>query len=505
MLPRKITATANPTGVFSSPRFPAALLSSTQHPASLHHNASPAFLPSWQPLPPPSAAEDPLPAFVSLLKASSRTVKSVLEAGRLHSRAIKTGHDQDDRARIGLVNLYAKCGSLGLAGKLFDEMRQRDVLAWTILISGHARVGQYEQGLNLFAKMLAEGTPPNCVTLSSVLKCCVACKDLRKGKSVHGWIIRNAIEFDVVLHNSILDLYAKCGTLGFTENVFQTMSEKDAISWNIMISAHLLHGHINRAMDLFRDSPSQDVSSWNTIISGQMEHGYHSIALQILHSMVDKGPVFNQFTYSIALVLASRLAMLDLGKELHCQILRIGYEGDAFIRNALLDMYSKCGDVEASSIFFSGSSDLADGSVAAGISWSSMVAGYVHNGMDEEALKLLRKMFQEGVKVDNYTLTSIAAACSDSGILEQGKQVHCCVEKLGYRFDVFLASAITDMNASNVIKGKGKKRKARSNFLLLKGDRSYTCSREDKAELRREKVPNTHKVCRWAHGLSYKL
>lgn len=347
--------------------------------------------------------------------------------------------------RTGLLNLYAKLGCPNLASKMFDEMLRRDVLAWTILISCYSRAGQYEEGLEVFAEMLAEGTRPNCITLSSVLKCCVGFDDLRTGESAHGWIVRNEIELDVVLQNSILDFYVKCRSFACANSVFHTMSEKNAISWNIMINAYLHSGDVHRSMELFRNSPYQDVSSWNTIINGQMEHGFHAVALQILHEMVEKGYAFSKFSFSTALVLASRLAMLDLGKELHCQILRSGYEDDVFVRTALIDMYSKCGNVEASSFLFNGSSDLVDGSLSDSVSRSAMVAGYVQNGMNEEALELLRKMFQQGVKVDQFSLTSVAVACSNAIILEQGKQVHCCVEKLGYACDVFLASAITDM------------------------------------------------------------
>ncbi|KAG6497434.1 pentatricopeptide repeat-containing protein At2g22070-like [Zingiber officinale] len=448
MLQRQILIAAKRTGSYNfasaSLPLPGDLPSSPRHFASLLVFS--AFLPSPHP-PLRSPTDYPTTAFVHLLKASSRTVNSLLEAQSLHSVALKAALGHDDRVRLGLLNLYAKCGFLDTARKLFDEMRNRDVLSWTILISSYSRVGKFEEGINVFAEMLADGVPPNCVTLSSVLKCSVGFGDLQKGKSVHGWALRNGIEFDVVLQNSILDLYAKCGTLDCTKNVFRLMSEKDVISWNIMISTYLRDGDVERGMELFMHSPNQDVSSWNTVINGQMEHGFGVRALQILHNMVEKGPSFDHFTFTTALVLANRLTMLNLGKELHCRILRVGYNESAFIRTALSDMYAKCGDLEALPFIFNSTSEFVVGSVAESISWSVRVAGYVKNGMHEEAFKFLCKMFQLGVKVDQFSLTTIAAACSDARILEQGKQVHCCVEKLGYGYDVFLASAITDMYA----------------------------------------------------------
>ena len=76
-----------------------------------------------------------------------------------------------------------------------------------------------------------------------------------------------------------------------------------------------------------------------------------------------------------------------------------------------------------------------------------MIAGFVQNGMREEAFKVFSKILQEGIKVDRFTLTSISSACSDDGCLEQGRQIHACIEKFGYGFDVFFVSAIINMYA----------------------------------------------------------
>ncbi|KAG1363449.1 Pentatricopeptide repeat-containing protein [Cocos nucifera] len=391
--------------------------------------------------------EDPRRAFLHLLKDSSRTTTTLSDVELLHSRALKVGLARDGQVGAGLLNLYAKCNCLDLAHKLFAEIRERDVLAWTILISCFSRNEEYETGLSLFMRMLTEGVLPNCFTLASVLKCCGGFDNLQMGKGIHGWLIRNRVRLDVVLQNSILDFYAKCGTFEYVERVFEMMNERDTVSWNIMIRAHLQNGDIDGSMKMFKMSPLHDVSSWNTIINGQMENRLDMNALQLLHHMVEIGPKFNLFTFSMALTLAGKLALLELGRQLHGQILRLGCEHDAFVRNSLIDMYCKCGKTEVSSIIFNSSSQCTDGLMPKTISWSSMVAGYVQNCRGEEALVLFRRMFREGIKVDLFTLTSITASCSDAGILEQGRQVHACVEKLGHGFDTFLASAITDMYA----------------------------------------------------------
>ncbi|KAJ6824842.1 putative LRR receptor-like serine/threonine-protein kinase [Iris pallida] len=385
--------------------------------------------------------------FLSSLKTLSRTTITLREIESLHCAATKSGFAVRGQVGIGLLNLYAKPGSLDVGRKLFDEIYERDALPWTILISGFSRNGKHETGIQLFAGMIAEDTLPNRFTLASVLKCCANLRDLGKGREIHGWILRNGISPDAVLDNSILEFYVKCGAFGYAKRFFGTLTSSDAISWNIMIGAYLEIGDVDSSMELFGNSLYRDVSSWNTIINGLMQNGFDSVSLQLLYRMVEIGPQFNHFTYSMAVTLAGTLALLALGRQIHGRVLRLGYEHDGYVRNSLISMYTKCGKMEASSFVFSRSLHSFDGSVAKSIDWSSMIAGFVQNGRGEEALHLFFRMLQEGVSVDQYTLTSIASACSSAGILEQGKQVHACVEKLGYGIDVFLASAITDMYA----------------------------------------------------------
>ncbi|PKU87819.1 Pentatricopeptide repeat-containing protein [Dendrobium catenatum] len=405
-------------------------------------------------LPPRCSVEDPLDDFISLLKNSSRVLS---EVSSLHSRAMKAGFTEYGQVSTTLLNLYAKCCSLDNACKLFDDMSQRNALNWTILLTACVRSGHNELGLSLFSRMLVDGVLPNCFTLATIFKCCAKKNNiLEVGKSIHGWIVRNGIEKDIVLQNSILDFYAKSESFQYARTVFEIMTERDTISWNVMIGVHIKFGDLNGAMELFRASPSQDVSSWNTFISGQMQNGSDKAALQFLHLMAKVGPMFNHYTLSITLVLAAKLALLDLGKQIHNKLLRLGFENDAFIKNSLVNMYSKCGRMETSLTIFCDRvqgnkiSQLAPAFIeplANTISWSTLIAGFVQNGTTEEALVLFCRMLYEGVAVDSYTLTSIASACADAGILEQGRQIHACIEKLGHGFDVFLASAIIDMYA----------------------------------------------------------
>ncbi|KAJ4966278.1 hypothetical protein NE237_018127 [Protea cynaroides] len=370
------------------------------------------------------------------------------EVEPLHAQAIKNGSAQHQQVGNHLLNLYVKCSDLGQAQKLFDDITNRDVRSWTILITGFAKLGSTKLGLDLFAQMQYDGVCPNCFTLSSVLKCCSCLNDLRKGKEIHGWVLRKGVGSDVVLENSMIDHYVKFGNFDYARIIFESMSKRDTVSWNIMIGAYLHIGVVDKSIDLFRRLPIKDVASWNTIIVGLMRNGSNVKALELLYQMGKVGPQFNNITFSIALAIFASLSLLELGRQIHGKVLRVGLLCDGFIMNSLVDMYCKCGKMDrALAISKKPPQGYDDMQSSNSVLWSSIVSGYVQNCRFEKAFKLFREMVCEGVEMDEFTLTTLASACANAGILEQGLQIHALIEKLGHKLDVFLGSAIIDMYA----------------------------------------------------------
>jgi pentatricopeptide repeat protein len=127
------------------------------------------------------------------------------------------------------------------------------------------------------------------------------------GKGILGWILRNGIDLDMVLENSMLDVYVKCGSLDNEEMLFETMKERDTVTWNIIMGADMHIGEMKKALELSRRLPSKDVVSWNTVVSGLMRNGYERSALELVYEMVENGVPFDDVTFSVSLGLASSL------------------------------------------------------------------------------------------------------------------------------------------------------------------------------------------------------
>lgn len=154
-----------------------------------------------------------------------------------------------------IINASVKAGLVDIARKLFDEMPERNVISWSCMINGYGRCGEYKEALALFREMQkveVNGVKPNEYTMSSVLLACGRLGALEHGKWVHTYIGKCGMEVDVVLGTSLIDMYAKCGSIERAKWVFDNMGpNKDVMAWSAMISGSAMHGHAEECLELF--------------------------------------------------------------------------------------------------------------------------------------------------------------------------------------------------------------------------------------------------------------
>ncbi|CAA6654503.1 unnamed protein product [Spirodela intermedia] len=199
----------------------------------------------------------------SLIEPDSVTVVTLISActqladraqGRLlHGYAIKTGVVRNNFVGNALIDMYSKCGGLEDALREFEEMDKRDVVSWNSAISGCFVGGNFSQGLEIFRRMNAEGVPPDTTTMLTVLPACSFLAAKRLGKSVHSSILRTTTELDLPVGNALIEMYSKCGSLGHSVRVFDSMRTKDVVTWTALVSAYGMHGLGKQALKAFMD------------------------------------------------------------------------------------------------------------------------------------------------------------------------------------------------------------------------------------------------------------
>lgn len=188
--------------------------------------------------------------FSSILQACANMAS--LELGeQVHGYVHKIGLDSELYVANALIDVYAKCGTLESAMKIFYGLENKNEVSWNTVIVGNVQLGFGEDALILFHQMLDAQVPGTQVTYSSALRACASVAAMEQATQIHGLISKTLFNDDLVVHNALMDTYAKCGAVDCARKIFDTMKELDAISWNTMISAYSLHGLALEALRLF--------------------------------------------------------------------------------------------------------------------------------------------------------------------------------------------------------------------------------------------------------------
>jgi pentatricopeptide repeat protein len=150
-----------------------------------------------------------------------------------HCLVFKAGLDGDEYVNHSLITMYARCGEMGFARKVFDEMGDRDLVSWNSMISGYSKMGFAKEAIGLFMEMKEEGIEPDEMTLVNVLG---ACGDLGLGRWVEGFVLEKKMEVNSYVGSALIDMYGKCGDLISARRVFDSMPNKDVVTWNAIIT-----------------------------------------------------------------------------------------------------------------------------------------------------------------------------------------------------------------------------------------------------------------------------
>ncbi|KAF9622535.1 hypothetical protein IFM89_031939 [Coptis chinensis] len=227
----------------------------------------------------------------------------------VHGYAIKTGFGFDVSLTNALISMHFNCAHTDAGHLLFESMPMRSVVSWNAVITGYRNNNINEEVMNMFHLMIMEGQKPNFVTLLNILhvcmqqpgawadksnvtvwnaimsvhvqsespkhavtsfiemlrmqhepdyvtvltviSACVQLSSLTLAQSVMPFIIHKGFEKDLLLSNSVMDLYARCGYLTIARKMFDDMKIKGVVSWSAMINGYSIHGNAEAALDLF--------------------------------------------------------------------------------------------------------------------------------------------------------------------------------------------------------------------------------------------------------------
>lgn len=293
--------------------------------------------------------------------------------------------------------------------------------------------------------------------LANLLQGCIDKKAHLAGKLIHAFILRNkGLFFDTFLSNRLIELYSKCGNMGYAHHVFDKMPRPDVYSWNAILGCFCKAGSLGDAQELFLKMPERNTVSWNTLITALVRNGQEEKALGVYDAMVLEGLVPTHFTLASVFSACGALLAVEHGRRCHGVVIKIGLEENMYVGNALLCMYAKCGLIrDATQVF----GDMAEPNE---VTFTAMMGGLKQTDRVTEALEMFRLMCRKGVRIDSVSLSSMlgvcAKGCGEFGVYDHidgipsnvnGQQIHGLTVKLGFEGDLHLNNSLLDMYAKS--------------------------------------------------------
>lgn len=345
-----------------------------------------------------------------------------------------------------LLSFYLKVGRTKEAESLFWAMDARDLVSWNTIIAGYALNGEWLKSLHVFGNLVSlEMLLLDSVTMVSILPACAQLDNLQAGKQVHAYILRHPFLFeDTSVGNALVSFYAKCGYIEEAYHTFSMISRKDLISWNSILDAF-----------------------------GEKRH--HSRFLSLLHVMLKLDIRPDSVTILTIIHFCASLLRVKKVKEIHGYSIRSGSLLSATaptVGNAILDAYSKCGNIEYANKMFQNLSEkrnlvtcnsLISGYVGLGshydanmifsgmsetdlTTWNLMVRVYAENDCPEQALELFLKLQTQGMKPDVVTIMSLIPVCTQMASVHLLRQCHGYIIRSSFE-DLHLKGTLLDAYA----------------------------------------------------------
>lgn len=329
---------------------------------------------------------------------------------QLHSQLIAAGYPLCTYLANHLINTYSKCGGLDYAVKLFDRMSQRNLVSWTAMITGFSQNQNFTKAIETFCEMRNFQENPTQFAFSSVVQACAYLGSIGIGRLIHCLALKSGFGCELFVGSNLVDMYSKRGIMRDAVKVFEEMECKDEVLWTAIIDGYAKNGDFKGALLCYKKMMNND------------------------------GIAIDHYVLSSILSACGALKVCKFGKCLHSIVLKLGYEFEISVGNALTDMYSKVGDMESALDVFGLESEYKNI-----LSFSSLIDGYVEMDQVENAFGLFIELRRKGMEPNEFTFSSLIKACANQAILDHGTQLHAQVIKFNFDGNLFVSSVLVDM------------------------------------------------------------
>ncbi|XP_057717877.1 pentatricopeptide repeat-containing protein At5g04780, mitochondrial-like [Arachis stenosperma] len=275
---------------------------------------------------------------LSTVLKSVASLMAIKMCKQLHALSIKYGIYSDFYVINSLLDGYGKCNYIGEASKIFEERTWEDLVAYTSMITAYSQYGDGEEALKLYLQMQHADIKPDAFVCSSLLNACSNLSAYEQGKQLHVHTIKFGFMSDIFASNSLVNMYAKCGSIEDAGRAFSEIPKRGIVSWSAMIGGLAQHGQGKQALQLFsqmlEDGVPPNHITLVSVLCACNHCGLVSEGKQYFETMEEKfGINPTQEHYACMIDLLGRSGKLNEAMEL---VNSISFEADASVWGALL-------------------------------------------------------------------------------------------------------------------------------------------------------------------------
>lgn len=307
-----------------------------------------------------------------------------IEAGKqLHCLVGKMGFDLDRFVIAALVDFYGKCGFIEESRRVFDGALCRDVVLWNVMVSCYAQNCFAEEAFCVFNLMRLDGLQGDGFTFSSLLSLCRSFGSRELGMQIHVLVVKLCFESDIPVASAVVDMYAKNRMIYEARKCFDEMAYRNVVSWNTMIVGYGLKGDGKAAM-------------------------------RLLGKMFIENFCPDELTLASVLSSCGHTSAIFETIQVHAYVVKKGFQAFPSIINALINAYSKCGNITNAFKCFSlvVEPDL--------VTWTSIINSLAFHGLPEKSISTFEEMVSNNLRPDGIVFLGILSGCSHGGLISEG-------------------------------------------------------------------------------------
>ncbi|KAI5383814.1 hypothetical protein KIW84_070969 [Lathyrus oleraceus] len=295
---------------------------------------------------------------------------------QLHCFTVKVGFDLDCFVGCALVDLYAKCGFVENARRVFCVAPFRDLVMWNVMISCYTFNCLPEEAFSSMLSVLSDDA--------------LGYYDF--GKQIHSLVLRQSFDSDVLVASALINMYAKNKNIIDARRVFDEMSIRNVVAWNTMVVGCGNHGDGNEVMRLLRE-------------------------------MLREGFLPDELTISSVISSCGYASAITETLQAHAFAVKLSCHDFLSVANSLISAYSKCGSIASAFKCFELTSqpDL--------VTWTSLICAYAFHGLAKEATEMFEKMLSRGIIPDKIAFLGVLTACAHRGLVTKGLHISECCHK----------------------------------------------------------------------------